>query len=87
MNRGLPFIIFVLFVLIAALAVHIDWTWKRKLSPRGGLFFPSRGAGGTVVPGAGSAKGFYRLRELGSDIEGLRLYEPIANAHSQLSVH
>jgi len=26
-------------VLVAALAVHIDWTWKRKLSPRGGRYF------------------------------------------------
>jgi hypothetical protein len=32
-------------------------------------------------PGAGSAKGFYPLRELGSDIEALRFYERIANAH------
>ena len=31
-------------------------------------------------PGAGSAKGLYPLRELGSDIEALRFYEPIANA-------
>ena len=37
-------------------------------------------------PGAGSAKGFYPLRELGSDIEGLRFYEPIANADFQPSV-
>jgi len=29
-------------------------------------------------PGGGSAKGLYPLRELGSDIEGLRFYEPIA---------
>jgi len=34
-------------------------------------------------PGGGSAKGLYPLRELGSDIEGLRFYEPIANANSQ----
>ena len=33
-------------------------------------------------PGGGSAKGLYPLRELGSDIEGLRFYEPIANAKS-----
>src|SRR5205823_2240023 len=39
LKRGLPFIIFLLVVLIAALAVHIDWTWKRKLSPRGGRYF------------------------------------------------
>jgi len=32
-------------------------------------------------PGAGSAKGFYPLRELGSDIEALRFYEPIANTN------
>jgi hypothetical protein len=31
-------------------------------------------------PGAGSAKGLYPLRELGSDIEALRFYELIANA-------
>ena len=36
-------------------------------------------------PGAGDAKGLYPLRELGSDIEALRFYEPIANADSQLS--
>jgi hypothetical protein len=37
-------------------------------------------------PGAGSAKGLYPLRELGSDIEALRFYEPIANPNSQLAV-
>jgi Peptidase_C39 like family len=37
-------------------------------------------------PGAGAAKGLYPLRDLGSDIEGLRFYEPIANADLQLSV-
>ena len=36
-------------------------------------------------PGAGSARGLYPLRELGSDIEGLRFYEPIANAGPHLS--
>ena len=36
-------------------------------------------------PGAGSAKGLYPLRELGSDIEALRFYQPIATANSQLS--
>ncbi len=36
-------------------------------------------------PGAGSAKGLYPLRELGSDIEALRFYQPIAAANSQLS--
>jgi len=36
-------------------------------------------------PGTGSAKGLYPLRELGSDIEALRFYEPIAKANSQLS--
>jgi len=35
-------------------------------------------------PGAGSAKGLYPLRELGSDIEALRFYQPLA-ANSQLS--
>jgi hypothetical protein len=36
-------------------------------------------------PGGGSAKGLYPLRELGSDIEALRFYEPIANPNSQLA--
>ena len=36
-------------------------------------------------PGSGSAKGLYPLRELGSDIEALRFYRPIAKANSQLS--
>jgi hypothetical protein len=36
-------------------------------------------------PGAGSKKGLYSLRELGSDIEALRFYQPIATANSQLS--
>ena len=31
-------------------------------------------------PGAGAAKGLYPLRELGSDIEALRFYQPVANA-------
>ncbi|PYL06008.1 MAG: hypothetical protein DME33_14865 [Verrucomicrobia bacterium] len=212
-KRWLPSIIFVFVLLIGVLAVQIDWTWKRKLSPRGGRYFfhrvelavpsfrqseekwrddalggvvengtlggegcavaaaamvfkfygidvdpqqlnwfltsvggytdqgwiywdraawfapervwhvyedlPSyqlidsnlkhgnpvivrvRLAGGVthfVViagkkgfdyliadPGAGAAKGLYPLRELGSDIEALRFYEPIANANSQLS--
>lgn len=30
-------------------------------------------------PGAGAAKGFYPLRELGSDIEALRFYEPLSS--------
>jgi peptidase C39-like protein len=37
-------------------------------------------------PGAGSAKGLYPLRELGSDIEALRFYKPMATANSKLSV-
>ena len=37
-------------------------------------------------PGAGSAKGLYPLRELGSDIEALRFYQPISNGSSQLAV-
>ena len=37
-------------------------------------------------PGAGAAKGLYPLRELGSDIEALRFYNPIANPDSKLSV-
>ncbi|PYJ30989.1 MAG: hypothetical protein DME90_00765 [Verrucomicrobia bacterium] len=213
MKRLLSFVIFVVVLLVAALAVHIDWTWKRKLSPRGGRYFfhrvelavpsfrqseekwrddplggvPENGTlggegcavaatamvfkfygidvdpqqlnwflplvdgytengwiywdraawfapdrvrhvyedlpsyqlidsnlanGNPVIirvrlpggvthfvviagkqgfdylvrdPGAGSAKGLYPLRELGSDIEALRFYEAIANASSQLS--
>src|SRR6266496_132151 len=213
LKRWLPFVILVLVVLVGAFAVHIDWTWKRKLSPRGGRYFFHRvelavpsfhqaeekwrddplggieangtlGGEGCAVaaavmvfkfygidtdpqqlnwfltsvggytdrgwlywdraawfapnhvrhvyedlasydlidsnlargnpvivrvrlrggvthfvviagkdgfdyliadPGAGSARGLYPLRELGSDIEALRFYEPIAAAHSQLS--
>jgi hypothetical protein len=209
LKRRLPFIISLLVLLVVALAVHIDWTWKRQLSPRGGRYFfhrvelavpsfrqadekwrddplggveengtlggegcavaaaamvfkfygvetdpqqlnwylpsvegytengwiywdrtawyaPERvrhvyedlasyqlidsnlGRGNPVIvrvrlpngvthfvviagkdgfdylvrdPGAGSAKGFYPLRELGSNIEALRFYEPIANAN------
>ena len=213
LKRALPFVIFVLLLLVAALAVHIDWTWKRKLVPRGGRPFLHRvelavpsfqqgddkwrddslggvpengtlgGAGCAVAaaamvfkfyginvdpqqlnwfltatdgftdqgwvywdraawiapdrvrhvyedlpsyhlidsniahgnpvivrvrlasgtthfvviagkdgfdylvrdPGAGSAKGFYPLRELGSDIEALRFYQPIAKVNSPLA--
>ena len=34
----MPFIISVL-LLVAVLAVYIDWTWKRQLSPSGGRYF------------------------------------------------
>jgi hypothetical protein len=40
----------------------------------------------TADPGAGSAKGLYPLRELGSDIEALRFYEPITTTNSQVAV-
>jgi hypothetical protein len=36
-------------------------------------------------PGAGAAKGFYPLRDLGSDIEALRFYEPLATKDSRLA--
>jgi hypothetical protein len=36
-------------------------------------------------PGAGSANGLYPLRELGSDIEALRFYQPVARANPQIS--
>ena len=39
MKRGLPFIIFLLVLFVGVLGVYIDWTWKRKLSPRGGRYF------------------------------------------------
>jgi len=39
LKRRWFFISFLFVVLIGALAVHIDWTWKRKLSPRGGRYF------------------------------------------------
>jgi Peptidase_C39 like family len=38
--RPVVFIVCILFV--AALALYVDWTWKRKLSPRGGRPFFSR---------------------------------------------
>lgn len=37
-------------------------------------------------PGAGAAKGYYPLRELGSDIEALRFYERITPSLPRLSV-
>ena len=37
-------------------------------------------------PGAGAAKGIYPLRDLHSDIEALRFYQPIASADSNQSV-
>ena len=39
LKRWLPVTILVFVLFVAALAVHIDWTWKRKLSPRGGRYF------------------------------------------------
>jgi hypothetical protein len=38
-KRRKPFNIVVVVLIVAALAVHVDWTWKRKLSPRGGRYF------------------------------------------------
>jgi hypothetical protein len=37
-------------------------------------------------PGAGSAKGLYPLRELGSDIEALRFYQPTSPTSPRISV-
>ncbi|HZA57418.1 MAG TPA: C39 family peptidase [Candidatus Udaeobacter sp.] len=39
LKRWSPFIVVVFVLLVVALAVHIDWTWKRELSPRGGRYF------------------------------------------------
>ena len=36
-------------------------------------------------PGGGAAKGFYPLRQLNSDIEGLRFYQPLTNPGQHLS--
>jgi hypothetical protein len=36
-------------------------------------------------PGGGAAKGFYPLRELHSDIEALRFYQPLTNPAQRLS--
>ena len=36
-------------------------------------------------PGAGAAKGYYPLRDLGSDIEGLRFYEPLLPAQTAVT--
>ena len=193
LKRWLPLIISVAVLLVAALALQIDWSWKRKLSPRGGRYFfhrvelavpsfrqadkkwsddplggveangtdtdpqqlnwfltsvggyteegwiywdraawlaPERvrhvyedlgsyqlidsnlAHGNPVIvrvrlpsgithfvviagkdgfdylvqdPGGGSAKGLYPLRELGSDIEALRFYQPISNGNSSLA--
>ena len=39
MKRWWPVIVFVAVLLVAAVALQIDWNWKRKLSPRGGRYF------------------------------------------------
>ena len=39
MKRRLLFVVAFLVLLSAVLGVYIDWTWKRKLSPRGGRYF------------------------------------------------
>jgi hypothetical protein len=39
LKRRLPLIICFLVLLVGVLAVYVDWTWKRKLSPRGGRYF------------------------------------------------
>ena len=36
-------------------------------------------------PGAGAAKGFYPLRDLGSDIEALRFYQPLMQSVPRLA--
>ena len=36
-------------------------------------------------PGGGATKGFYPLRELNSDIEALRFYQPLTNPGQHLS--
>ncbi|MBX6325744.1 MAG: C39 family peptidase [Chthoniobacterales bacterium] len=38
-KRAWPFILVALLLLGSALALYLDWTWKRKLSPRGGRYF------------------------------------------------
>ena len=41
LKRRWPFVIFglVLLLLVAGLALQVDWTWKRQLSPWGGRYF------------------------------------------------
>ena len=41
MKRRLSFTVVFLILLagVGALTVYFDWTWKRKLSPRGGRYF------------------------------------------------
>jgi len=51
LKRRLPFVIFLLVLLIAALTMYIDWNWKRKFSPRGGRYFIHRvELAGAVLP-------------------------------------
>jgi hypothetical protein len=38
-KRRLPFLIFLLVLIVGAIGVYIDWNWKRSLSPRGGRYF------------------------------------------------
>jgi hypothetical protein len=39
LKRSWPFLIFLLILLVGVLAVYVDWTWKRPLSPWGGRYF------------------------------------------------
>jgi hypothetical protein len=39
LKRRLSFITFLVVLLVGMVAVYIDWTWKRELSPRGGRYF------------------------------------------------
>ena len=39
LKRWLPVVIVVSLLLVAVVAIEIDWNWKRKLSPWGGRYF------------------------------------------------
>ena len=39
MKRWWPFVAFLVVVVLAVVALQIDWNWKRQLSPRGGRYF------------------------------------------------
>ena len=41
-KRWWPVLVIVLLPIVAVVALQIDWTWKRKLSPRGGRPFLTR---------------------------------------------
>lgn len=39
LKRWLPFVIFFVVLLLALVAIQVDWHWRRQISPHGGRYF------------------------------------------------